>query len=426
MIADAWGVEHSATTSQVAAWNGVVHAVTTHRADTAGQLDGLLHSHPGFASAVALKGLAIMFKGRRDLLPVVDSQIAFDGPLTAFEAGLFKVLRAWRDDRYDDTECALRELVALEPRNLLAVKLQHGFLFLAGRTASMRSAIEHAAAQWSAEDIGYGYVLGCQSFAAGEHGEFDRAERIGREAVERAPDDAWGIHAVSHVHEMRDENDRGAAWLTAHEDGYRECNNFRGHVFWHLALFELALGNLARVYSLCDDEVRRAWTGDYRDMSNVASLLWRLEVDGHDVGDRWEELGEIAAAHQSDHGSAFADAHYALALIRSGRSADPLLESIAPASCRGGQSAVVAGPGRRLCAAVAALGDGEFSRACELFEGVRSELHEIGGSNAQRDLFDQLHIDAALAGNDVPLARQLIERRLLQRPNNPWTHERVL
>ncbi|MEO1171837.1 MAG: tetratricopeptide repeat protein, partial [Myxococcota bacterium] len=286
MIADAWGVEHNATEEQVVAWNGVVHAVTTHRSDTAAQLDGLLQAKPDFASAVALKGLAIMFKGRRDLLPIVDAQLAYAGECTPYESALFSVLRAWRDDRYDETEQALSTLVTLAPRNLLAVKLQHGFLFLAGRSPAMLQAIEHAAIQWSERDAGYGYVLGCQSFAVGEHGDFDRAEAIGRRAVELAPDDAWGIHAVSHVHEMRDENGRGALWLTEHEDGYRDCNNFRGHVFWHLALFELALRNLDRVYALCDDEVRRAWTGDYRDMSNVASLLWRLEVDGYDVGDR--------------------------------------------------------------------------------------------------------------------------------------------
>ncbi|MEM6274836.1 MAG: tetratricopeptide repeat protein [Myxococcota bacterium] len=430
---DAWGVPHHASIDDVAAWNAVVEAVASHHATTATQLDALLEESPDFAAAVALRGLALMFKGRRDLHSTIDTQLSKgerlerDGGLSSFDGALFRVLRAWRNDDYPTTALALEALVELTPTHLLAVKLQHGFLFLAGDREGMVRAIDRVLPQWDKESRGYGFVLGCASFAQGEVENYERADRLGRTAVEHQPDDAWGIHAVSHVYEMRDDNFGGAEWLEWHRSGFESCNNFRGHVFWHLALFELAQNHLDRVFELCDGEVRRAWCGDYRDMSNVASLLWRLEVDGIDVGDRWEELGEIAAGHHTDHGSAFADAHYVLALARCGRKREleeffASMDALAPSGC--GQSAVVRGIGNDLCSAVAALGSGQYREAIACFERAAPNLTAVGGSNAQRDLFEQLHIHACLSAGDQDRSHRLLQRRLSQRPNNPWATQR--
>ncbi|MEL6545902.1 MAG: hypothetical protein AAFQ82_14830, partial [Myxococcota bacterium] len=260
---DAWGVEHRGDAQDALLWNDVVHAVVTHHNDTATRLDGLLTRSPEMCAALLLKGFALLFKGRRDLQPVVDQQIDAvraiqlrDG-LSDFESRLFEALQAWSADRYDPTDAALARLVEAYPTHLLAVKLQHGFLFLAGRRKRMAETLEAVLPRWNSSDMGYGYVLGCASFAWGERGDFTQAEALGKTAVELAPDDAWGIHAVSHIFEMRDDNVGGAQWLETHRDGYSFCNNFRGHVFWHLALFELALANMERVWELCDGEVRR-------------------------------------------------------------------------------------------------------------------------------------------------------------------------
>lgn len=434
MSVDAWGVEHAGSACDVERFGQVVHAVATHHDATAARLDALLAQNPEFVATILLKGFALLFKGRRDLLPVVDAQIDAverilgERPPSEFEAASLDALRAWRDDDYDATEHALARLADAFPTHLLAVKLQHGFLFLAGRRRAMIEALEAVLPRWSTAERGYGYVLGCAAFAWEELGRYAEAERLGHEAVELAPDDAWGIHAVSHVYEMRDENRRGATWLTEHRAGYAQCNNFRGHVFWHLALFELALGNLERVWALLDDEVRRAWTGDYRDMSNVASLLWRLEVDGFDIGDRWQELATIAREHHRDHGSAFADAHYALALGRAGEreALQTLVDSIDPPSGPlRGQLGIVECVGKPLCTAIADYAEGHFDAAARGFAAVRDALPSLGGSNAQRDLFEQLEIHAALCADDTSRAQALLARRLAARPNNPWAHARL-
>ena len=77
----------------------------------------------------------------------------------------------------------------------------------------------------------------------------------------------------------------------------------------------LDLGQTDAVLALYDGQIRCDRTDDYRDISNAASLLCRLELDGVDVGNRWEELAALAQNRTEDGSLIFADLHYLLALI---------------------------------------------------------------------------------------------------------------
>jgi hypothetical protein len=51
---------------------------------------------------------------------------------------------------------------------------------------------------------------------------------------------------------------------------------------------------------------------------------------------------------------------------------------------------------------------------------VRAAIRTIGGSHAQRDLFEQMLIDAALKAGRLPLLRALLSERRQRRPRNLW------
>ena len=65
--------------------------------------------------------------------------------------------------------------------------------------------------------------------------------------------------------------------------------------------------------------IRRHRTDDYRDISNATSLLMRLELEGMNVGRRWDELASLSEARVDDGCLVFADLHYMLALAAAGR-----------------------------------------------------------------------------------------------------------
>jgi len=438
-------------------WNDVVSGFVGHKADTAARLTRLLDAHPGYVPGLCLKALAQLFLGRRDLKPAAQS--LFEQAREGFAPGvlpeataaaartLLECLECWLADRPSDAATALYAHVRKYPRDLFFLKLHHGLLFLLGRPSEMRTALEGALHVWQDRSEAAGFVQGLYSFSLEETGSFEESENAGRLAVELAPDDAWGIHAVTHVYETLGKAVQGIEWLDSSEPGYASCNNFLGHIYWHKALLLFQNEAFEDVLELYDTHVCKPWIGDYRDMSNAVSLLWRLESEGVDVGDRWQDLRGPAEAHIADCGSAFALPHYALALARavpqstplhrvfgemagsggatgSGLNRSPEPPAATPRTLGGEQAARVQHIALPLAQAIVDCCEGHHDRALRAYDALEDQTIAIGGSHAQRDLFALMHIDAAIAAGDKQRARELVGRRLRNRPSDPWLLKR--
>ncbi|MEG9883502.1 MAG: hypothetical protein V6Z86_02590 [Hyphomicrobiales bacterium] len=126
----------------------------------------------------------------------------------------------------------------------------------------------------------------------------------------------------------------------------------------------------------------------------------------------------------------FADAHYMMALAAAesakgnGGAAEALLESLEHFATGFGTEADVAHEvGLPLCRAVLAHRRGHYGEAVDLLLPHRAELHRIGGSRAQRDLFEQLLIDAAVKAGRRAIARALLSERGDVRRANAWNRD---
>jgi hypothetical protein len=283
----------------------------------------------------------------------------------------------------------------------------------------MRVSVEGVLEAWD-DHPARGFLLGCHAFTLEETGEFAAAERVGRTGVALAPDDAWGLHAVAHVFDMTGRARAGLDWLTGRESSWVHCNNFRFHVWWHRALMHLDLGEHETVLAQYDAEIRAEKTDDYRDVSNAASLLARLELDGVDVEGRWDELADLAEGRATDGCLAFADLHYMLALCGGARNA-AAAGLIARMGAAGGAAdearRVIARPGLHVARGLRAFAEGEYSSAWVHLRAGRADLQSIGGSHAQRDVFDRITIEAALRSGYMDTAESLLRDRMARRGN---------
>jgi hypothetical protein len=215
----------------------------------------------------------------------------------------------------------------------------------------------------------------------------------------------------------------GIAWINGLDREWAGINNFVFHIRWHRALFHLDLEQYDRVLELYDREIRAESTEEYLDITNAAAMLWRLEQAGIDVGRRWAELGERSAARIDDHILVFADLHYVVALAAAGDS-DGVerwkRSSRAYAAAGETQSQIMAEVGLALGEASIAHRHGEWGRVVELLSPIRPAIRKIGGSHAQRDLYQEMLIDAALRDGRLALARALLSERAHLRPRNVW------
>jgi len=77
-----------------------------------------------------------------------------------------------------------------------------------------------------------------------------------------------------------------------------------------------------------------------------------------------------------------------------------------------------------LCRALLAFAKGDYPGAVELMLPIRRDYACLGGSHAQRDIFNQFLIEAALATRDFKLARALLAERSALKPNSASTRRK--
>ncbi|MEL6477358.1 MAG: tetratricopeptide repeat protein, partial [Pseudomonadota bacterium] len=324
----------------------------------------------------------------------------------------------------------LGEVIKVHPTDMLAVKLDQAIRFVLGDRKGMEHSMLAAMPAIGRAHPYWGYAQGCMSFAFEENGDYVSAERFGRAGLEVAPDDAWGLHSVAHVYDMTARNDAGIAWLEERTSSWAHCNNFGYHVWWHLGLFYLDKGAFDRVLELYDARVRPEQTDDYRDISNGAAMLVRLEIEGVDVGDRWEELAALSAGRVEDGSVVFADLHYLLALNGGARSAEAeaLVARIASDAQRSDHDMheVQALAGLPCATGLAAFRAGNYAVAFDQLRLSRPMLQKVGGSHAQRDVFSRLLIEAGMRAGRWEEAEAETHARAARRgAEDNFTHRRL-
>ena len=417
---DFGGLPTTLPAEAVSHWDATVRGFLAHAAVTPEHLGRTLAAAPDFAQGHAARGLFCLLLGRREMtataLEARDAARAAAGrcPPNAREAAYLDALDDWLGGRPSACAARLEALLADHPRDALAMKLVQAIRFVLGEARAMRASAEAVLPAWD-DHPALGYLKGCHAFTLEETGEHAAAEATGRAGLALAADDAWGLHAVAHVYDITGRPQAGLSWLSGREGAWAHCNNFRFHVWWHIALMELDLGHYDAALALYDDRVRAEPTDDYRDIANAASLLARLEIEGVAVGDRWEELARLAEGRTGDGCLTFADLHYELALIGGGREAATgrLLSRIARDAHRAETEIdrVMARPGLSAAAGLEAWGEGRHAAAFLNLSAARRDMQRIGGSHAQRDIFERLTIEAALRAGYLDRAERMLAER---------------
>jgi len=436
MIHDCRGLEVTAGDPlAVMAFDRAIDAVFGHRSEAGGAIDEALAADADMVLCWLLRSAANLLLARREcLMPAREALARAERSLverggTLRERHLTAALAAWVDGDMRTASGRIDQALGLNPLDGFALKLGHGLKFMLGDLAGMRRSLAAVLPHWTADVPGCGYVLGCQAFVLEESGDLVRAERVGRRALDLAPRDVWGTHAVAHVFEMQGRAHEGIAWLESQAAQLPGVNNFAYHLHWHRALFHLALGETDAVLDLYDTAVRAVRTDDFRDVANAVSLLWRLEAQGLDVGHRWNELADLADARGADPTLAFAVAHRALALVACGRRerlAQLIVELEAwAAESAASQAAVLRDVGLPLLCAIAAQAAGQPEQAVDILFPIRHRLQSLGGSHAQRDLFQWFLTDAAIAAGRRTEAFELLADRTDRHATTDWAADRL-
>ncbi|MCX7558988.1 tetratricopeptide repeat protein [Sulfitobacter sp. F26204] len=405
-------------------WNSMVRAFLAHKPSTPQHLAAVLEAEPGFVMGLAARGLFSLMMGRAEMWQIAqDAQsaahiAAAQQAISPRETLWLNALDAWLADSLTAAVAALEQVLDTYPQDTLTAKTSHAINFILGNATGMRVSIERVLPAHGADHPLRGYMLGCHAFTLEETGDYAKAELTGRAGLSYAPDDAWGLHAVAHVHDMRAEPDAGITLIEDHKSAWEGSNNFRYHVWWHKALLHLDRGEHEVALALYDSQIRADRTDDYRDIANATSLLMRLELEGTETGDRWNELGALAENRIDDGCVVFADLHYQLALAGAakGEAAEAMSARFARDARQSGDMAQrIFDPGLAALAGLNAFAEGRYGDAFVQLAKARPKMQSIGGSHAQRDVFERMTIDAALRAGHFDAAEDMLRQRLALR-----------
>ena len=308
----------------------------------------------------------------------------------------------------------MRAIIANHPADIVTAKWAQYLAFNLGNAQAMLDVANRVTG--ARPDVAEAW--GMQAFALEQSNEIARAEQAARHALSLNRDEAWAQHAIAHVLDTQGRVDEGVEFLTSHAEGWADRSIFiREHNYWHLALFHLDRDDHLRALRVFDEHLWGEWPEYAQEQIGAISALWRLELRGVNVGERWHPVVEKVWERWHEHIVPFNDLLFIYALARGGKH-QAVGEFLSSLERRGKKddsgvwdSLVIP------CAhGLAAYAQERFMTAADALGPLLGRLHLVGGSHAQRDVFVQTWIDAALRAGQHSAVKEVVARRARARP----------
>ena len=434
---DTVGLEFTGTTAGVSAFDDALLTLLRFQPEVGQKIGNIVNTDPtcpmGYLTSAYL---GLLSSERPDALAAADQLRNLDQTalkLNEREQLHLQAARSWASGDLRSAAQILGHVNITYPTDTLALYVGHQLDFFTGSSQNLNDRIANALPKWDNSHPHFGYLSAMWSFGLEESGNYPKAEEVGRQALELNSDDVWAIHAVVHVLEMMGRVDEGLEFLGERHDDWMIGNFLNVHNAWHNALFLLEQENYAGALKLYDSIIHNQDSANLAmEMVDASALLWRLHLDGVDVGDRWQKLANGWATKDSEPWYTFNDIHAVLAFVASDRmsNAEDLVSRLESYMAQPNPSVtnkdMLARAGLPIARAIVAHGKGNFDECVRLLEPIRNNVAIIGGSHAQRDVVHRTHIDSLQKSGNHERAEQLINARLRDRPTSVWSKRRLV
>jgi tetratricopeptide (TPR) repeat protein len=419
MAADQFGLPVTTVSPRaLEAYDRAVHGLLGWDGTSLDMFEGALALDPGLALAHAGAAICYFLDERfPEARASADKARAAARETTPRERGHVEAIALLVSGRPDRAEQAMREHLASCPRDLAVFQRLYYILFWQGRFPEMLAMTSQLVRHYP----GNSFMLGLHAFALEEAHRIGEAFATAEVAVARNPRDAWAVHALAHTLYEMGASRAGTSILPPAIHPCTHLGWFRNHLLWHLALMHFATGDYARASSMAQAAFERRPSSIAGNLHDSISLLWRLELAGVNVGERWRPFAAIARDRLDRQALLFHAAHLAMALAGAGEWATAerqlgMLRERAPRDRTGLVGAVLI----PLIEGLHAFATGDYRSVIEKIEPVRARIVELGGSRAQRDVFHDTLLEGCFRAGDAGRAWRWLAERVARRPDAYW------
>ena len=306
------------------------------------------------------------------------------------------------------------------PRDALMMRVSNRLYLLGCSGAGVKNFPDELYALLRKLEPSYGddwAFLGQYAFAHHEIGRLDESLSLAERSLAARPTSGHASHSVAHVYFEKGNAVDGGDFLGNWLKGYDSRAPFHIHLSWHQALFELAQGRYSDAVQIYEDTIRPSVAQkSANSLMDSSSLMWRLRMYGNcNPPYPIEEISEQASPAAATPGPAFRDAHAALAFAAAGDD-----ERLAGVKTRlrdlaAQGDALAKEVTLPLVKGIGAFANDRYDDAARHLEPVFPQLARIGGSHAQREVFEDTLLEAYLRAEQYDKAENMLRERLNRR-----------
>ena len=419
MFSDRYGLPLS-TASQAAADAFVegVDLMLSNNPDPAACFQAAIAADEGFAMAHAALGMQLQLRmdAQGSAVELERARELLGGTSEREQSLINAVARPGFVGRGGPIEALplLEEHIAAFPRDYLAANRYTQTLFFSGQPEARERARGRLAQLEPVLSDDWAY-LGGYAFILEEHAQYDHAKRLSERSLELYPRNAGAAHVVSHVNYENNRHAGGRDWLQAWLQDYDRRAGLHCHLSWHLALFELSQGHYKRAMQIYEADIAPA-VGTPVKLADMASFLWRLQLYGCATGELdWAAITPLAEPAAASPAATFFAAHAALwaAARHDDATLTAMSEKLRDLGAKG--HPIAASVVLPLVQGIAAFGHADYDEAIHQLEPITDEIVRVGGSHAQREVFEDTLLGAYLRGGRYDKAESMLRGRLARR-----------
>jgi uncharacterized NAD(P)/FAD-binding protein YdhS len=314
---------------------------------------------------------------------------------------------------------ALKAHISSYPRDVLAVSAAVPTIAFSGVTDLRQEAWELV--EGLAPSYGdHWWYISLLAFTRQDQSRFEEAGLLAESALACEPSSGHAVHAQTHVMYETGQHEEGRIWLDHWITATGRSAGYQAHFAWHAALHELALGDVDAVRRRYQTQLAPPAVTGVRALIDSASLLWRWQLNaGEPAASAPPPVGPVIEAIEPallfTPQTPFIALHAAIALVADN---DPAGLSALRRHCQGSLDPSMRTTIVAVCDALIAVCEQRWETAWHLLENLIPGLVHLGGSAAQREVFQDTLIHCLLKDGQIDRVESLDQGR--RGTGSPW------
>jgi len=355
------------------------------------------------------------------------------------------------DGQFHKASLIWEEILTAHPLDILALRMAHECCLLLGARDRLRDIPSRVLTAWErvacpskgaaceTAPPHASVAFSLYAFGLAETGAFDAAKNAAKMALNLNARDAMAFHAYALAAFYEGRLEEGIEFLRSRMDDWKSAPAMSVRNFWLLGLLLIENGDCGAALNVYDQEIlpRILNSMVVVDCNEATNLLFRLCLEGMDVGERWRELYNLGFVHRDEHVHVSTDVHLLVpTLLASGEEGNAAnisegqdlicSQKFYSRNGSGDNVSATADVGVTVSEALLAWVEADYVNAVAKLTPIRYDLHRLGFSRLHRDVFNIFLICVGLQSprkEDTAAVRLLLEERKRQMGNTPFVEK---